>query len=141
MCQTLSGVVGSAEPKRRDASKYELHPACNWQGLANEAMRLDHDLPYLPVYALLEVEFEVDAHGYLGDEHEHDVGNEFGVDVLGELSALVLMAEEVPDDCEEGANCLYGHVPFRAYYLESSQAIRAMYCIVYLHLRPFLWGR
>jgi hypothetical protein len=33
------------------------------------------------------------------------------VDVLGELSALVLMAEEIADDGEEGAERLYGNVP------------------------------
>jgi hypothetical protein len=72
---------------------------------------LHYNLPYLSVDALLEVELQVDAHGDLGDQHEHDVRDELGVDVLGELSALVLMAEEVADDCEEGAERLYGDVP------------------------------
>jgi hypothetical protein len=123
--QALSSVVGAAESKRREASEDELHPRHDWQGFSNHSMRLHHDLPYLPVNTLLEVELEVDAHGDLGDEHGHDVWDELGVDVRGELSAFMLVAEEVSDDCEEGAECLYGDVPFRADYLVMSDDVYA----------------
>jgi len=61
----------------------------------------DNNAADLAVDSFLEVKLQVDAHGNLRDQHEHDEGNELGVDVLGELSALVLMSEEVSDDCEE----------------------------------------
>ena len=117
-------MIGSAESKRGDASENELHPCHDWHSLANEAMCLDHDLPYLPVDTLFEMEFQVDTHGDLRDQHEHDIGNELGVNVLSELSALVLVAEEVSDDGEEGADCLYGNVPFRPDYLELCQMLK-----------------
>lgn len=49
--------------------------------------------------------------------------------VLGELSALVLVAEEVSNDCEEGAERLYGHMPFRTDYLESCQMVNVNYML------------
>jgi hypothetical protein len=111
MRQALSGVVSSAEAERGDASEEELHPCHHRQCLAHYAVCLHYDLPYLSVDALLKVQLQVDAHGDLGDQHEHDVWDELGVDVLGELPALVLVAKEVADDCEDSANRLYGDVP------------------------------
>lgn len=118
MCQALAGVVGSTESKRSDASKDELHPCGNWHSLANETMGFDHDLPHLPMYALLKVEFQVDAHSDLRDQHQHDVGNELGVDVLGELPALMLVTKEVSYDSEQGTESLYWDMPFGADDLE-----------------------
>jgi hypothetical protein len=122
MRQTLSCMVGSAEAKGCDAPKYKLHPGDYWHGLANEAMSLDYDLPDLSMYTLFVMELQVDAHGDLGDEHEHDIWNELGVDVLGELPAFVLMPEEVSHDSEERAESLHGNVPFGADYLIPSVA-------------------
>jgi hypothetical protein len=120
MSQTLSGVVGPAESKRCDAAKDKLHPGNNRHCLANKSVCPDYDPPYLCVDALLEVELQIDAHGDLRNQHEHDVGHELSVEVVGKLPALVLMAEEVSNDCEEGAEGLYGNVPFRADYLSLS---------------------
>ena len=80
-------------------------------------MHLDYDLPYLSIEAFLEMELQVYTHSDLGDQHEHDIGNEVGVDVLSELSAFVHVAKEVTDDGEERANGLYRDMPFRSYYL------------------------
>lgn len=117
MCQALSGMIGSAEAQRSDASKDELHPCGDRHSLANEAMCFDHHFAHLPMYALFKVEFQIDSHGDLGDQHEHDVRNELGVNVLGKLSSLVLVAEEVSYDSEKGAEGLYGNVQFGADYL------------------------
>jgi len=94
-------MVLSAEAHGCDATKDELHPSNYWHRLADNAMRRDDNAPDLAVDSFLEVELQVDAHGNLRDQHEHDEGHELSVDVLGELSALVLMSEEVSDDCEE----------------------------------------
>ena len=102
----------------------------------------DH-LSYLAVYALFEVELQVDAHDDLGDQNEHDDRDEFGVDVvLGELAALMSMTQEVADDGKDGARDLYGNVPFGANYL-SSVSTQSTYCSRQgtIHLGPFLWGR
>jgi hypothetical protein len=51
------------------------------------------------------------------------------MDVLGELSALVSMAEEVSDDRKDGSEGLDGDVPFRSYYLTQSSVFFAqLYC-------------
>jgi hypothetical protein len=75
------------------------------------------------VYALLQMQLQVYAHGDLGDQHEHDVGYELGVNVLCELATLVLVAEEVADDGEDSAERLYGDMPSRADHLEQSADI------------------
>jgi hypothetical protein len=110
-------MVGSAEAKSCDTSENELHPSDYWHSLANEAMSLDHNLPYLAMYALFKVEFQVDTHSDLSNEHEHNVGHKLGVDVLGELPAFVLVAEEISHNGEERAECLDWNVPFGADYL------------------------
>lgn len=118
MRQALSGVVLSAEAQRCNASKEELHPRHHWQGLADHAMHLDYDVAYLPVDALFQVEFQVDAHDNLAKQHEHDDGYKCRVDVVwGKLAAAVLVTEEVADDGEDGADALDWDVPFRPYYL------------------------
>jgi len=123
--KALSGVVAfrPAEPKCCNATKDELDPGHDRQGLSADSVCLDHDLAYLSLYAFLKVEFQIDAHGDLGDEHEHDVRNELSVYVRGELAAFVLVAEEVSGNREDGAECLYWDVPFRAYYLEVGQMV------------------
>jgi hypothetical protein len=141
MCQALAGVIGSAESECSDASKDKLHPSSDWHSLANETVGLDHNLSHLPMYALLQVEFQVDAHGDLRDQHEHDVGNELCVNVLGELPSLVLMTEEVPYDSEEGAENLYWDVPFGAYYLNQLVMLLLGGSSMYSLPVPFQWGR
>ena len=111
MGQTLSSVISPAEAERGDASEEELDPRHHRQCLSDDAMRLHHHTPHLSVNALFEVKLQVDAHGDLRDQHEHDVWHELGVDVLGELSAFVLVAEEVADNRKEGAQRLDGDVP------------------------------
>jgi hypothetical protein len=103
VCQTLSGVVRSAEAKCSDTSKEELHPRHHGHGLSDNAVRLYYHMPYLSIYAFFKVQLQVDAHGDLGYEHEHDDWYELGMDVLGELSAFMPVAEEVADDCEDGS--------------------------------------
>ena len=103
VCQTLSGVVRSAEAKRSDTSKEELHPRHYRHSLSDNAVRLYYHMPYLSVYALFKVKLQVDAHGDLGYQHKHDDWYELGMDVLGELSAFLPVAEEVADDCEDGS--------------------------------------
>jgi len=105
--QTLACVIGSAESKRSDAPKDELYPGGDGNSLANEAMCLDYNLSHFRMYALLQVKFQVDAHGDLRKQHEHDVRDELGVDILRELSSLMLMTEEVSCDSEDGAEGLY----------------------------------
>lgn len=61
--------------------------------------------------ALLKMELEVDAHYDLHDQHKHDDGDEFGVNVLAELSALVFVAKEVADDSKDRTGDLDGDVP------------------------------
>lgn len=73
--------------------------------------------------AVFDVELQVYAHCDLADQHEHDIGNKLGVDVLGELPSLVLVAEEVTCDSEEGAEGLDGNVPFRSYHLIACQCL------------------
>lgn len=107
VCQTLAGVVSSAEAKGGDASKHELHPGYNWQCLSHYTMAYENDPANLAVYALLEVELKIDAHGDLSYQHEHDNWDEFGVDVVfGELPPFVFVAKEVPNDGENGAGDL-----------------------------------
>jgi hypothetical protein len=120
MCKALARVVGPAESKCRETSKDELYPCDDGHSLADDSVDFDHDLPHLSMYTLLKVEFQVDTHGNLGDQHQHDVGNKLGVDVLGELPALMLVTKEVSNDGEEGAESLYWNVPFGADYLEPS---------------------
>jgi hypothetical protein len=72
------------------------------------------------VYALFEVELQVDAHDDLGDQNEHNDRNEFGVDVvLGELAALMSVPQEVADDGKNRTRDLYGNMPFGADYLSN----------------------
>jgi hypothetical protein len=63
------------------------------------------------------MKLQIDAHGDLGNQHEHDDWDELCMDVLGELSALMSVTEKVSGDCEDGSEGLYGDVPFRSYYL------------------------
>lgn len=68
-----------------------------------------HDHEYPPdssVETLLEVQLKVDTNGHLNYEHEHDRGSESLVDIGGELAALVLMAEDVAQDSEDGSGRL-----------------------------------
>ena len=120
MSQALSGMVGPAEAKRSNASKNELDPSDDWQCLSNYSMCLDYNVPYLSVDALFEMELQVNTHSNLGDQHEHDVWDELGVDVLGELSALVLVSEEVANDGDDGAEGLDRNVPSGSDNLEMS---------------------
>lgn len=117
VCQALACMVGSTEAQRGNASKHELNPGDDWQSFPHDSMSLDNHLPDCRVYALFEMKLEIDAHGDLGNEHEHDERHEFAMDVLFELSALVFMAEEVACDGQEGTEGLDGNVPFGAYYL------------------------
>ena len=115
--QTLAGMVSSAEAKRCDASEKELDPSHDWQCLTDNTVCLDHNPPDLSVDALVEVELQVHAHGNLSDQHEHYIRGELGMNVLGELSAFILVAEKVAYNGEEGAGGLNRNVPFRAGYL------------------------
>jgi hypothetical protein len=83
-------------------------------------MPYQNHLSNLAVYALFEVELQVNAHDDLGDQNEHNDRDEFGVDVvLGELAALVSMTQEIADDGKDRTRDLYGNVPFGADYLGS----------------------
>jgi hypothetical protein len=120
MRKTLARVIGSTEAKRSQTSKDKLYPCDDGHSLADDSVGFDHDLPHLPMYTLLKVELQIDTHGNLRDQHQHDVGNELGVDVLGELPALMLVTKEVSNDGEERAESLYWDVPFGADYLKPS---------------------
>jgi hypothetical protein len=111
-----------------------LYPGDDGHSLADDSVGFDHDLPHLPVYTFLKVELQVDTHGNLRDQHQHNVGNKLGVDVLGELSALMLVTKEVSNDGEEGAESLYWNVPLRADYLKSSAM--ALFGIILIYSRP-----
>src|SRR5690242_1688764 len=83
-------------------------------------MSHNHDSANLAVYALLEVELQVDTHDNLGNQHEHDNRNKLGVHIVfGKLPPFVLVTQEVANDCEDGAGNLYGNMPFRANYLST----------------------
>ena len=110
MRQTLPQMVVPAQPQRRDAAEEHLHPAQHRECFANDAVAEDDVAAYLPIYATLEVQFEVDAEADLGDEEEGEDVSEGGVDVGGELTAAVSVAEEVTDDGEDGAESLEGDV-------------------------------
>lgn len=72
----------------------------------------DHEHPPYPtVDSLAEVQLQVCAEDDLNDHHEHQDVGERGVDVLGELSALVRVAEEVCHYCDHGADYLDRNVP------------------------------
>jgi hypothetical protein len=133
MGQTLSGVVGSAESKRCDATKDKLDPGNDRHCLTHKSVCPNYNLPYLCVDPPLKMELQVDAHGDLRNQHEHDVGHKLGVEIFGELSALVLMAEEVSNDCEERADGLHRNMPFRADYLSLSVLVPAYTRAVYAH--------
>jgi hypothetical protein len=92
MSQTLASVIGSTESEGSDPSEYKLNPGHDRQCLSYYTMCLDHNPPNLAMYSFLKVELEVDTHDDLDDQHEHDDRDESGVDVLGELSALMFMA-------------------------------------------------
>ena len=115
-------MIGPAESERSDASEQELNPGRHRQCFAHYAVSQDHHPSNLAMYAPLEMKLEVDAHDDLRDEHDHDDGDEFGVDVVfGELPALVFMTQEVADDGEDGTGDLYWNVPFRTNYLDLSE--------------------
>lgn len=140
MGKTLAGVISPAESKCGDASKEELHPGYNRQCLSHHSVSNDNHPANLAVYALLEMELQVDAHDDLCDQHEHDDRDELGVDVVfGELPALVFMAQEVANDCKNGTGNLYGNVPFGAYYLGllACWQYHVLFSAI-LHPRPFL---
>lgn len=103
MRQALPRMIGPAEAKRCDASKNELHPGYDWQRLAYYPVHCNYALPYLAVDSFLEVKLQVDSHGDLGDQHEHNVRDEVGVNIAGELSAFMLVAKEVAYDGEDRA--------------------------------------
>jgi len=115
--QTLASVVSSAETQSCNAPKYKLYPSHYWESLANHTMGLDDDSSNLAIDAFFEMELQVYAHHDLGHQHEHNVGNKFGVNVFRELPALVSMAEEISYDSEKRAGRLHWNVPFRSYHL------------------------
>jgi len=79
-------------------------------------MSVDSHLADLPVEALRDVEFEVDAKDDLDNQHEHEPICEGGVDVVREGSAFVQVSEEVGGDCDEGSEDLKRDVPAVADY-------------------------
>ena len=120
MRQTLACVISPAESKGGNSSKEELYPGHNRECLSQYTMPYQNHLSNLAVYALFEVELQVDAHDDLGDQYEHNDRDEFGVDiVLGELAALMSVTQEVADDGKDGTGDLHGNVPFGADYLSS----------------------
>lgn len=61
--------------------------------------------------ALFEVQFQVYAKDDLEEESEHEESGEGGMDIGGELAALVSVAEEVAEDGEDSTEGLERDVP------------------------------
>ena len=105
------------ESQRRNPTKEHLHPRHDRHSLSDDSMSVDSHLADLPVEALRDVEFEVDAKDDLDNQHEHEPICEGGVDVVREGSAFVQVSEEVGGDCDEGSEDLKRDVPAVADYL------------------------
>ncbi|KAI4131149.1 MAG: hypothetical protein LQ338_001354 [Usnochroma carphineum] len=114
MRQTLSQMILSAKPQRRDPAEEHLHPAYHGHQFSDNTVEEDEVAAYATVDAPFEMEFEVDAQNDLGDEEEGEDGGERGVDVWGELAAAMDVAEDVAEEGEERAESLEGDVPARA---------------------------
>lgn len=110
MGQTLPQMVVPTEPQRCDPSEKHLHPAHHRHGFPNNTVRQDHIPPYPRMDSPLKVELKVNAKDNLHNQHEHEGGGEGGVNVGCKLAATMRMAEEVPDDCEDGAEDLEWNV-------------------------------
>lgn len=78
-----------------------MYPGHNGHSLADHTVDPDDTFPNPSIDAFLEMELQVYAHSNLDDKHEHDIGDEFGVDIFGELPALVSMTEEVTNNSEK----------------------------------------
>jgi len=81
-------------------------------------MRLDDNFPYLAVHAALQVKLQVYPHTGLSEQDEHEPWRKLGVRIRRELPTLMLVAEEVAYDRENGAGRLYGDVPLRSYHAQ-----------------------
>lgn len=90
-------MVSLTETQRCDAAEQHLYPAHYRQCLSNCSMSHDCIPPYPSMYALFQVQFQVNSKYYLDDEHKHQERSERSVNVMSELATTMGMTEEVAD--------------------------------------------
>ena len=76
------------------------------------------------MYALLQVQSEVDTQDNLSEQHEHKGGCEGSMDVVLELTTFVSMAEEVGYNGDNSTESLAGNMPSGANHLYRELLIR-----------------
>lgn len=119
--QALPQVITPAEPLRGDAAKEHLYPADHRHRLPEKAVRQNKISPHPPVDASLQMQLQIHAQPDLHDHHKHQRVGKHCVNVLGELSPLVRMAEEIREDGNDGADNLHRDMPTRSSYLNQNQ--------------------
>jgi len=109
--QALAEMVPAAEAQGRDTAKQHLDPAHDGHHLAQHSMA-EHDIPTDPaVDPLIEVKLQVRPQHDLDHEHEHQGVGKRGVDVFGELAALVGVSHEEGQHGENRPDDLDRDVP------------------------------
>lgn len=104
MRQALAQVIFATESERGDATEQHLYPCHDGQAFAKNAMNDNKKAPQTSKESRpLKVQFEVGAQDNLGEEGKVDEWSKRGMDVMGELAALMFVAEEVTNYGKKGA--------------------------------------
>lgn len=93
--KALTQVIALAEPKSGNATEEHLHPADDGHQLSHNPVSEDGISAHAGVDPFFQMEFEIDTHNDLEEEHRHEGEGEFGVYIGCELPSAVGMTEEV----------------------------------------------
>lgn len=104
-------MICPAKTKCGDPSEKHLHPANHRHYFPDGTVRENEVTANAAVEALFKMQSKIDAQDDLDNEDEHEDRGKGSMDIGCELAATVSVAEEIPDDSEDGAEALDRNMP------------------------------